>query len=158
MSTKSIGLLAAGLLLSLGLASKAQSDQGHDHGGGYGEPGVAAQVNRTIALNASDDMRFSPGKIRVRQGETIRFVVSNVGKVRHEFSLGSRQDMLAHQEHMKMYPDMVHEDANRVTVEPGQKGEVIWTFSKAGQFDFACLYPGHFEAGMHGRIQVAKSR
>ena len=41
-----------------------------------------------------------------------------------------------------------------VHVAAGKSGEIVWTFNRAGEFDFACLIPGHFQAGMVGRIRV----
>jgi uncharacterized cupredoxin-like copper-binding protein len=122
----------------------------------YGVPGDTAKVSRTIELDASDEMRFSKKDLKVRKGETIRFVITNVGKVRHEFSLGTKQELIEHYELMKKFPDMVHEEANKVTIDPGQKGEVVWKFTKPGVVDFACLHPGHYDAGMKGQIKVSK--
>jgi uncharacterized cupredoxin-like copper-binding protein len=160
MKVKRISTLALGLILGLTTASTvwAHGDE-HDKGQEvdvYGVPGDTAKVSRTIELDASDAMRFSKKDIQVRKGETIRFVITNVGKVRHEFSLGTKQELVEHYEQMKKFPDMVHEEANKVTLEPGQKGEVIWKFTKPGVVDFACLHPGHYEAGMKGQIKVSK--
>lgn len=154
--------LAIGLALGMA-ASTAAFAHGETHGQAavadvYGVPGDAQQISRTITLDASDTMRFSKADIRVRRGETIRFVITNVGQVRHEFSLGTRQELLEHYEQMKKFPDMVHEEANKVTLEPGQQGEVIWKFTKPGVVDFACLHPGHYEAGMKGQIKVASKK
>jgi uncharacterized cupredoxin-like copper-binding protein len=157
--------LCATLTLVASSTVFAHGNEGHDSGATatplstpYGTPGSVAKVSRTIALDASDDMRFSKPDIRVRRGETIRFLITNTGQVRHEFSLGTRQELLEHYEMMKKFPDMVHEEANKVTLEPGSKGEVIWTFSKPGVVDFACLHPGHYEAGMKGQIKVASNK
>lgn len=160
MNFKRISTLALSLILGLTTASTvlAHGDE-HDKGQEadvYGVPGDSAAASRTIELDASDAMRFSKNEIKVRKGETIRFVITNVGKVRHEFSLGTKQELVEHYEQMKKFPDMVHEEANKVTLEPGQKGEVIWKFTKAGVVDFACLHPGHYEAGMKGQIKVSK--
>lgn len=128
----------------------------HDHGGTpYGRPGVAAQVTRTVAVDAADSMRFTPSEIRVKKGETIRFVITNSGKLRHEFSLGTRKELRAHYALMKKFPDMVHEEANKISLEPGASGEVLWQFTQTGSVDFACLQVGHFDAGMKGQVKVA---
>jgi uncharacterized cupredoxin-like copper-binding protein len=55
---------------------------------------------------------------------------------------------------MKNNPAMEHEEPNGREVEPGKTGELVWRFSKAGEFEFACLIPGHREAGMVGKIVV----
>lgn len=133
------------------------------HGGGHdgdtiGKPGVASKVSRTINVDMSDAMRFSPAAINVKQGETIRFVVKNSGKLSHEFALGSTKDLKDHYEVMKKNPGMEHAEDNMVTVKPGQSGEVLWQFTKATKVDFACLHVGHFDAGMKGSIAVASAK
>lgn len=151
--------LAATLTLGLALATSVLADTGHQHGPkaeSYGEAGIASKTTRTIQINASDDMRFSAADLKIRKGETIRLVITNVGKVRHEFSLGTEKELIEHYEQMKKFPDMVHEEPNKVTIDPGQKGEVIWKFTNAGVVHFACLHPGHYEAGMKGQIKVSK--
>jgi len=123
-----------------------------------GKPGVASRVARTVVVDMTDDMRFHTSKIAVKQGETIRFVARNLGKVKHEMVLGSEKDLKEHYEVMKKNPEMEHEDANMVTVAPGKSGEIIWQFTRAGKVDFACLQPGHYEAGMKGLVNVASSK
>ena len=99
-------------------------------------------------------MRFSPDHIQVKRGETIRFVVRNNGKVKHEMVLGSPAELKEHAALMRKFPEMEHADPNQVAVEPGQTGELVWRFTRSGKFDFACLQPGHFEAGMVGKVAV----
>jgi uncharacterized cupredoxin-like copper-binding protein len=165
--SSSLGLLAALTLSTAALAAGTHAG-GHDHGPAshldshahaleetaYGQPGQAAQASRTVEIEMSDNMRFTPSEIRVRRGETIRFVMRNAGQLRHEFSLGTRAELEAHYEQMKKFPDMVHDEPNKVSVEPGQTGEVIWQFTRTGRVDFACLHVGHYEAGMKGRVTV----
>jgi len=81
--------------------------------------------------------------------------VKNSGKVMHEMVLGTKRDLAEHAELMKKYPNMEHEEDYMVHVAPGKTGEIVWQFTKAGEFHFGCLVPGHFEAGMVGRIHVA---
>ena len=131
------------------------------HAGGHddeavGKPGVAAQVTRTVNVDMKDDMRFHASKFNVKQGETIRFIAKNSGQVKHEMVLGTAKDLKDHYEVMKKNPEMEHDDANMVTVAPGKSGEIIWQFTKAGKVDFACLQPGHYDAGMKGLVHVAK--
>ena len=130
------------------------------HSGGHddeaiGKPGVAAKVARTVKVDMSDAMRFTPSSIAIRQGETVRFVVTNSGKLVHEMVLGKEQELKAHYEIMKKNPEMEHADANSVTVQPGKTGEIVWQFTKAGKVNFACLHPGHYDAGMKGLVTVA---
>lgn len=101
-----------------------------------------------------DTMRFVPDYIDVKRGETIRFVVKNNGKLKHEMVLGSAKELKEHAALMQKFPEMEHVDPNQVSVDPGKTGELIWQFTKAGKFDFACLHPGHFDAGMVGKIGV----
>ena len=103
----------------------------------------------------SDAMRFTPAAIQAKQGETIRFVVKNSGQLRHEFVLGTKKDLKAHYEVMKKIPRMEHSEDNMLTVAPGQSAELLWRFTQAGTVDFACLHPGHYDAGMKGRVAVA---
>ena len=100
-------------------------------------------------------MRFTPSNVSVKRGETIRFVIKNSGKVPHEFSLGTEKELQEHYEVMKKFPNMEHEEANKVSLKPGKQGEVIWRFTKPGVVNFACLHVGHYEAGMKGQIKVA---
>jgi len=120
----------------------------------YGRPGDGAKASRTVAIDMSDSMRFTPALITVRKGETIRFVLTNSGKVKHEMVLGSSKELKDHAALMRKFPEMQHADPNRVSVDPGRTGALIWQFTRAGTFDFACLQPGHLEAGMRGKIAV----
>jgi len=134
-----------------------------DHTGGHGSAdaigraGNPENVIRTITIDMSDSMRFTPSTMTVKQGETIRFIVSNSGKLQHEMVLGTENELKEHYEVMKKYPEMEHADDNMVTVQPGKTGEIIWHFTKAGSVSFACLLPGHYEAGMKGAVKVKAS-
>lgn len=148
-------LLAAALLAVSSAASAAGAHAG-DHGDSpIGKPGVAARVNRTIHVEMANGMRFKPSEIQVKKGETIRFVLKNTDGVKHEFSLGTEKELLEHYEVMKRFPDMEHDEPNKISLAPGKRGEVIWQFTKAEAVDFACLHPGHFDAGMKGQVTVA---
>jgi uncharacterized cupredoxin-like copper-binding protein len=103
----------------------------------------------------TDNMRFTPDRIDVKLGETVRFVVVNAGQVMHEFVLGTKKELDEHAAQMKKFPNMEHDEPYMTHVAPGKKGEIVWTFNRAGEFDFACLLPGHYEAGMVGKIKVA---
>ena len=131
---------------------------GHEAEGAIGQPGIASEVTRTLKVDMSDTMRFSFSNIAVKQGETVRFIVKNSGKVKHEMVLGTEKELKEHAELMKKNPEMEHADDNMVTVAPGNTGEIIWQFTKAGKVDFACLQPGHYEAGMKGVVRVAGAK
>ena len=132
-----------------------QHPGGHDHAqNAIGKPGIEKQTNRTVNVEMTDAMRFVPAEISVRQGETIHFIVRNSGKLRHEFVLGTEKALKEHAELMKKFPSMEHVESNMVTVEPGMSGDVVWQFTKAGRVLFACLQPGHYDAGMKGVVRV----
>ena len=120
----------------------------------FGKAGDPGKVTRTINFRMSDKMRFDPARITVMQGDTIRFVVRNNGKLMHEMVIGTPQELKEHAELMKKHPGMEHDEPYMAHVAPGKTEEIIWQFTKAGQFDFACLIAGHFDAGMVGKIIV----
>lgn len=120
----------------------------------WGIAGQARQVQRTITLRMSDAMRFTPDRIEVQQGETVRLRVRNSGRVMHELVIGTPQELAAHAEMMLKHPGMEHDEPYMTHVAPGKTGEIIWTFNRAGEFEFACLIAGHFQAGMKGTITV----
>jgi uncharacterized cupredoxin-like copper-binding protein len=120
----------------------------------WGIASTARQVQRTITLNMTDAMRFTPDRIEVRQGETVRLRVRNSGRVMHELVIGTPQELAAHAEMMRKHPGMEHDEPYMTHVAPGKTGEIIWTFNRAGEFEFACLIAGHFQAGMKGTITV----
>jgi uncharacterized cupredoxin-like copper-binding protein len=154
MKTHYILIALPSLLLAMTSMASGTHAGGHDDEA-IGKPGVASKVTRTITMDMADTMRFSVPNVTARQGETIRFVVKNSGKVKHEMVLGTEKELKEHYELMKKYPEMEHADANMVTVAPGKTGEIIWQFTKAGKIDFACLQPGHYDAGMKGYVTVA---
>ena len=122
-----------------------------------GEPGNLKKPARTVTVVMSDDdgtMRFSPDRLDVKKGEQVRFVIQNKGELKHEFTLATVEDNNKHAELMQKYPDMEHDDPNAKSVDPGKTAEILWRFSKSGTFEFACLIPGHREAGMHGTVAV----
>lgn len=124
------------------------------HASALGEPGDEKKITRTIEVAMGDDMRFSPARVEVKRGETIRFAVRNNGNVTHEMVLGTSAELKQHAALMRKFPQMRHHDANAIAVEPSKTDELVWQFTRAGSFGFACLVPGHFEAGMRGAIVV----
>lgn len=123
------------------------------HDSAAGRPGDPAKVSRTIEVTMTE-MRFTPDRIRVKAGETVRFLVRNSGNLPHEFVLGSSEELKEHAAMMRAQPDMKHADPNTASVGPGKVGGLVWQFDRSGAVEFACLVPGHFEAGMVGRIEV----
>ena len=157
MKSNHILLTLPCLVLSLSSFAAGNHAGGHDDEA-IGKPGVASNVTRTIKIDMTDAMRFKASKIAVKQGETVRFVVSNSGKLKHEMVLGTQKELKAHAEVMKKNPQMEHADANMVTLAPGTTGEIVWQFTNAGKVDFACLQPGHYDAGMKGMVTVAAGK
>jgi uncharacterized cupredoxin-like copper-binding protein len=115
-----------------------------------------AGARRVVRVRMGDTMRFTPASLTVRRGESVRFVVTNDGKLMHEMVLGSLEELRAHAEMMRKHPGMEHDEPNMVHVAPGRTATMGWRFTKAGEFHYGCLVPGHFEAGMVGRIVVTE--
>jgi uncharacterized cupredoxin-like copper-binding protein len=126
----------------------------HEAEADAGRPGDPAKVNRTIEVSMNDTMRFDPAEMKFKAGETVRFVVRNEGKIRHEMVIGTVEELKEHAEMMRKMPGMQHAEPNMISLAPGESGDLVWRFDDAGAFDFACLVPGHLEAGMMGSIQV----
>ena len=132
----------------------------HDHadhgakGEAFGRAGDPKKVSRTIDLDMSDAMRFAPAELAVKQGETVRFRLRNSGKVMHEMVLGTMKELKEHAELMRKFPGMEHEEPYMAHVAPGRQGEIVWQFTQPGEFYYACLVPGHMEAGMLAKITV----
>lgn len=121
----------------------------------WGIGGDAKNVKRTIKLSMSDTMRFTPDKIEVKEGETVRITLKNNGAVLHEMVIGNKKELEEHAALMVKFPNMEHDEPYMAHVPPGKTGEIIWTFNRTGEFDFACLIPGHYQSGMAGKIKVA---
>lgn len=157
--------LAAASLLVTAVGAQAHGDESHPiaphrydatkvEERAFGREGDPKKVSRTIKVDMSDAFRFTPSDVVIKRGETVRFVISNSGKQLHEMVLGTPQELQQHAELMKKFPNMEHADANMAHVKPGAKGDIVWQFNKAGEYQFACLIPGHFEAGMVGKVTV----
>ena len=144
----------AAAVLTAGSLPAAAHDADHFSAG---VPGDSKKLARTVTVVMSDDegtMKFSPDRIDVKKGEQVRFIIQNKGALKHEFTLASVKDNDEHAKMMQKFPDMEHDDPNAKSVDPGKAAEIVWRFTKAGQFEFACLIPGHREAGMHGAVTV----
>ncbi len=123
-----------------------------------GLAGTAEQATRTIEITMleKDDgsMGFEPAAMTMIKGETVRLSFSNKGKTVHEFVMDGHEAIMEHKKMMEKFPGMEHADPNTIRLEPGKSGEIIWTFANTGKFEFACLIPGHLDAGMKGDITV----
>jgi uncharacterized cupredoxin-like copper-binding protein/Cu/Ag efflux protein CusF len=121
----------------------------------FGREGDLNKVSRTVNVRMSDKMRFTPAQIAVKQGETVRFYVKNAGRVMHEMVLGTMEELKEHSAMMQKHPGMEHDEPYMAHVAPGKTETMVWQFTKAGEFYYGCLVPGHFEAGMIGKVKVA---
>jgi uncharacterized cupredoxin-like copper-binding protein len=161
-SFKAVALAAT--LLAAGMAT-AHEKSAHEHAvppydatqveeHAFGRQGDPKQVTRTITVDMSDGMRFTPSSLRVKRGTTVRFVVRNRGATLHEMVIGAPADLDEHAALMRKHPGMEHDEPQMAHVKPGARGEIVWQFSQAGEFRFACLILGHYEAGMIGKVVV----
>ncbi|MVA97987.1 copper oxidase [Nitratireductor sp. CAU 1489] len=145
--------------LALGAAHAAGKHAGGHDEMAIGKPAEAVNAKRTVTITMfeNDDgaMLFEPASLEVKEGETIRLSFVNKGETDHEFVMDDHEELMKHKEMMAKFPEMEHDDPNSVRLAPGDKGEIVWTFAKAGNFEFACLIPGHYEAGMKGEITVS---
>lgn len=162
-------LALAGCLLMLSVPVLA-APAGHFD---FGQPAPAASATRTVQVDMTD-IAFTPTTLDVKAGETVRFVLVNKGQLLHEFNLGNaamhgahQKEMLAMQQSGMLTPTgmshagmdhgamgMQHDDPNSVLVGPGKTAELTWTFSRADNLEFACNVPGHYQAGMVGKVKV----
>ncbi|MFK3968819.1 plastocyanin/azurin family copper-binding protein [Ensifer adhaerens] len=151
-------------ILVAALASPALASGNHAGGHGeamaVGEPGKKANATQTIrvTMKETDDgkMIFTPSTFKVRKGQTVVFAIKNDGELDHEFVLDQEDKIIEHKAAMEKFPEMEHDDPNAIRLEPGKSGEIIWKFTNDGTFKIACLVPGHYDAGMHGDVTVAK--
>ena len=135
---------------------KAAYDYAKSEETAFGKAADPRKAKRIIRVEMSDTLRFNPAEITVKRGDTVRFVAKNTGKLMHEMVLGTRKELEEHAEMMRKHPEMEHDEPNMLHVAPGTAGEMGWRFTKAGEFHYGCLVPGHFEAGMVGRIKVTE--
>ena len=120
----------------------------------FGIAGDRRRASRTITVDMSDQMRFRPSTLDIKRGETVRFVVRNRGKVMHEMVLGTIDELREHASLMRKFPEMEHDEPYMAHVQPGKSEDIVWTFNRTGEFNYGCLVPGHFEAGMIGKVTV----
>jgi uncharacterized cupredoxin-like copper-binding protein len=157
-ATTAAMLTAIAFVAGFGVSGPGRAHEGHQHAAfSAGEPGDPKKSARTIKvrmLEGSGKMSFEPALIQVRRGEQIRFVVQNDGEEDHEFILATIEENRKHGELMKKFPEMEHDDPNAKRVLPYANKELLWKFTKRGEFEFACLIPGHYEKGMFGKVIV----
>lgn len=147
-------LICLGLVARAVPAAYAAVDNAAFAAGEPGDPAKSTRVVNVTIKDASGKLLFDPAIVKVQLGEQIRFVVVNTGQLDHEFFLGSRDEISEHEDMMNKMPGMEHGDANVVRLKPGEMKEIVWNFTKSGSFEYACLLPGHLEAGMFGEVVV----
>jgi uncharacterized cupredoxin-like copper-binding protein len=135
-------------------AKQAHDATPHSHDSVAGQPGATADIDRTVEVTMDDNMRFMPDTFTFSAGETVRISLQNDGKIPHEFVIGAMSELMEHAEMMRKMPTMQHAEANQMTLAAGAHAELVWQFDKPGTVDFACLIPGHLEAGMKGSVTV----
>ena len=156
-------LTAAGMTIGVLIQGNVFAHSGETHAemseydatetefGSY-EPGMKA--DRTVEMFMSDDMKFTPDVIKVKKGDVLKIVHENKGKLMHEFVLGTPESLDEHAEMMKKFPGMEHDEPYMLHVPPGKSGAIMWRFDQAGEISFGCLIPGHYDAGMKGKVVV----
>jgi uncharacterized cupredoxin-like copper-binding protein len=152
-------LAAAAVALLLTSSSAITVTSAHEDHGNFsaGEPGNPKQGARIVQITMREEpgkMMFIPNKVEVKKGEQIRFMLRNSGALEHEFMLATAAENAKHAEEMKKNPEMEHDDPNGKRLKPNETAEIVWKFTKAGEFQFGCLIPGHPEAGMLGTVIV----
>jgi uncharacterized cupredoxin-like copper-binding protein len=149
-------LIGAVLSLLLTAPGPLRADPGHTHfsAGVPGDPRKPARVVEVTMREGDGKMEYVPSRLEVKRNEQVRFVLKNAGELAHEFVLATTADNLKHAALMQKYPDMEHDDPNGKTLQPKASSEILWRFTKRGEFEFGCLIPGHREAGMTGKIIV----
>lgn len=148
-------LASLALLVALtGSAMASGSHAGEPQASAAGKPGLVAAVDRTIQIDGDDNMRFKPATVSVKQGETVRFEVTNSGQLPHEFVIATAAEQREHQQMMLSMPNMQHAEPNALSLQPGETKTLIWQFTQPGNIQFACHEPGHYAAGMKGTVKV----
>ncbi|AOF93044.1 plastocyanin/azurin family copper-binding protein [Sinorhizobium sp. RAC02] len=147
------------LFLATAFSTTALADAGHG-AMAVGEPGDKAKATQTIRVTMKETedgrMLFVPASFNVKKGQTVRFAIRNAGELNHEFVLDQQDKIMEHKATMEKFPEMEHDDPNAIRLAAGTSGEIVWQFTNDGTFKIACLVPGHYDAGMHGDVTVAK--
>jgi uncharacterized cupredoxin-like copper-binding protein len=145
---------AAAAIAVVQCAAAQAHDQPHFSAGEPGDPKKPARVVNVTMREIDGKMTFVPARIEVRRGEQVRFLLRNAGELDHEFLLATTEENLKHAEEMKKNPEMEHDEPNGKRVAPKKSDQLVWRFSKRGEFEYGCLIPGHREAGMTGIVVV----
>jgi uncharacterized cupredoxin-like copper-binding protein len=143
------GVVAAILILLVGACSSA------------GQGASPSGVHR-VDVKATDQLRFDPEQYSVKAGETVEFVVTNTGKLRHEFYLGEEAAQQEHEKEMARMSTMGQmgsmqpmDEPNGISIGPGETKTLRHTFQSAGTVIAGCHEPGHYPAGMRATVAVS---
>ena len=151
-----VGYLGAAFAHGEGTHAKKEARPAAVEEHAFGREGDPKKATRIVRVGMADTMRFTPSELTVKRGETVKFVVRNNGKVKHELVIGTMKDLKEHAEMMKKHPGMEHDDPYMAHVAPGKTETIVWQFTREGTYYYGCLEPGHFEAGMIGKLEVVK--
>lgn len=99
-------------------------------------------------------LEITPGQLKFKRGQVVKFSVRNDTDVKHEFVLGTTTENLGHAESMKVSPDFEHHEINGRVMRPKSTVDLQWQFMNTGTFEFACLVPGHAETEIRGEVIV----
>ncbi|MGV8856584.1 MAG: cupredoxin domain-containing protein [Devosia sp.] len=158
-------LIVSAALLTLSTPALAAGSHEGGHGAAaemmaVGMPGEIKDVRKTVKITMKETpdnaMIFDPAEVSFKKGQTIRFIIKNAGEFEHEFVLDDHDSVMEHKDLMERFPEMEHDDPNAVRLQPGEVGQIVWTFANDGSFEFACLIPGHYELGMHGDVTITQ--
>lgn len=131
-------------------------DSGQTEHSTFGRPGDPSDADLTVEITQLDSFRFEPSDVEVKMGDTVTFAVTNQGQAPHEFVLGDDMVQQGHESEMQeMGSELMPDEPNAITVQPGETGSLTWTFTEAGTLQFGCHIVGHFTAGMVGTIDVS---
>jgi uncharacterized cupredoxin-like copper-binding protein len=155
----SCAIVVAGLAAALtSTAIAGAGPKGHSHvtfsAGAPGDPNKPFRVIEIVAKEGNGTMAYDPARIEVVQGEQIKFVIRNAGELDHEFMLDTIEANRKHAKEMEKNPEMEHDDPNGKRIVTRKEAELFWKFTKVGVFEYACMIPGHYEAGMKGAVEV----
>jgi len=114
-----------------------------------------ASTDFTVVMS---DFAFDPDKVAVPPGEEITITLDNVGSVEHEWVILKDGVQIAEESELPadeetLLADFVYWEAE---VDPGESGSFTFTAPERGFFQVICAIPGHFTAGMEGRLQVVR--
>ncbi|MEO8273329.1 MAG: plastocyanin/azurin family copper-binding protein [Chloroflexota bacterium] len=117
-----------------------------------GSSGLATRIEVTLA----DSMTMEPAAMTVPAGIPVTFVVTNAGKIDHEFYLGDEGAQAEHEMEMGAMGGMTHDEPEGIAVKPGETKELTFTFEMVGTMLAGCHVAGHYDAGMRAEITVAE--